>query len=234
VLTVCILALVVLAVVLWPVGRPTAWFPGRHAPGAAVDRPTSQRGRRRRSLRHTATALEPALAELVAVLAAPMRSGVAPAVAIAAAEPGFRADAALGPLLEDLCSAAATGASVGNVWLAHAAAWESPDLRFVGQAWALTERTGAPLADALACAEGVLRARARGRQRLATAAAGPRASMGVLCLLPLSGPLVGAAFGMGPQQLYLSSPIASASVLVGLVLATGSWWWSRRIIARAT
>lgn len=179
-------------------------------------------------------ALETALAELVAAIAAPLRAGVAPSVALVAVEPTCRDDPALGPLLRDLVEAARTGGSVAETWLRHGDVHESGDLRFIGQAWALSERTGAPLADALASGEEVLRARAVGRQRLAGAAAGPRASMAVLCLLPASGPIVGAALGVGPRRLYFSSSLATASLVLGVVLALGAWWWSRRILRRAT
>jgi tight adherence protein B len=179
-------------------------------------------------------ALEGALAELVAAVAAPLRAGVAPSVALAAAAPSCADDPALGPLLRDLVEATRTGTSAAAVWLRHADAQGSADLHFVGQAWGLSELTGAPLADALACGEELLRARARGRERVASAAAGPRASMAVLCLLPASGPVVGVAVGVDPRSLYFSSPIATASLLLGLVLAAGGWWWSRRILGRAT
>jgi tight adherence protein B len=179
-------------------------------------------------------ALEAALAELVAAVAAPLRAGVPPSVALAAAEPICRDDPALGPLLRDLVTTARAGGSAAAVWLRHADAHGSTDLRFVGQAWALSERTGAPLAAALASSEEVLRARARGRERVAAAAAGPRASMAVLCLLPASGPVVGAAMGVDPGSLYLSSPVATASLTLGVVLAIAAWGWSRWILRRAT
>jgi tight adherence protein B len=179
-------------------------------------------------------ALETGLAELVGAVAAPLRSGVAPAVALVAAEPSCAADPVLAPLLRDLIETTGTGTSTAAVWLRHADLHGSAALHFVGRAWALSERTGAPLADALASAEEVLRARARGRERVASAAAGPRASMAVLCLLPASGPVVGAAVGVDPGSLYFSSPAATASLLLGLVLAAGAWWWSRLILRRAT
>jgi tight adherence protein B len=122
---------------------------------------------------------------------------------------------------------------VGVVWLAHAAVGRSADLELVGRAWLLTERTGAPLADALEVAEGVLRGRIRARARLDSAAAGPRASMVVLVLLPCSAPLVGLVFGLSPAELYLSSPAATFSGLLGLLLVVLGWWWSHRILARA-
>lgn len=191
------------------------------------------RGRRgRRGLARRA-ALDAALAELVAAIAAPLRAGVAPSVALAAAAPSCTQDPALGPLLRDLVEATSTGTSAAAVWLRHAESHGSADLHFVGQAWGLSELTGAPLADALASGEEVLRARARGRERVASAAAGPRASMAVLCLLPASGPVVGAAVGVDPRSLYFSSPVATASLVLGLVLAAGAWWWSRRILGRA-
>jgi tight adherence protein B len=105
-------------------------------------------------------------------------------------------------------------------------------MAFVARAWALSERTGAPLADAIDTAVEVLRDRRRAEERLAAAGAGPRASMAVLCLLPLSGPVVGLACGVGPRQLYLGSPAATASALTGLALAGLAVWWSRRLLAR--
>ena len=191
-----------------------------------IDRPRWRATARRK-------ALERALAALVAALAAPLRAGVPPAVAVAAAEPAFRDDPALGPLLVDLADAAAHGASLADVWLQHGRTHQSPELSFVGRAWALSELTGAPLADALACGEQVLRARTRARDRLAAAAAGPKASMTVLCLLPASGPLVGAVMGVDPVTLYFSSAVATGSLVLGLILGIGAWGCSRRILRGA-
>ncbi|WP_270887193.1 type II secretion system F family protein [Pedococcus sp. 5OH_020] len=173
------------------------------------------------------------MSALVAVLEAPLRSGVPPVVALAAADAAFTGHPVLGPLVQDLAFEAAQGGSVAMVWRRHAVTMGSEDLRFVAQAWELTERTGAPLADALASASEVLRAHARRRERLASATAGPRASMVVLCLLPLTGPAVGVACGITPRELYLSTRAGTASLAAGLVLAGAAWWWSRRILARA-
>jgi tight adherence protein B len=216
----------------------TSGRPGRHGPlleaSAGDGGPVRARGGPHGNRRVRRAALEGALAELVSAVAAPLRAGVPPSVALAAAEPTWRDDPALGPLLRDLVRAARDGGSPAEVWLRHANARDSADLRFVGQAWAISERTGAPLADALASSEEVLRARMRARQRLAAAAAGPRASMAVLCLLPASGPVVGLTMGVDPRSLYFSSPLATASLALGVALAGGAWWWSRRILRRAT
>lgn len=220
-------------------GRPADRDPGRA--GRPVDgarkrsRPGARRSRWRRwGAPARAKALEGALAELVAALAAPLRSGVSPAVAIAAAAPTLRDDETLAPLLHDLSLAAEGGAPLAAVWLRHALRHDSPDLSFIGRAWALSELTGAPLADALDCAEQALRSRSRSRERLAAAAAGPRASMAVLCLLPASGPVVGWVMGVDPLTLYFSSPVATASLVVGVTLGVGAWRWSRRILRRAS
>jgi tight adherence protein B len=180
-------------------------------------------------------ARERALADLVAALGAPLRAGVPAAVAVAAAAPTFRDDPELGLLLRELSDAASRGASVAEVWRRHALAVEQPDadLSFVARAWALSELAGAPLADALACGEQVLRTRARARERLAAAASGPRASMAVLCLLPASGPVVGVVMGVDPVSLYFSSPVATGSLVLGISLGLSAWLWSRRILRRA-
>jgi tight adherence protein B len=136
-------------------------------------------------------------------------------------------------LLDTLSDRARSGEGMAESWLAHAEQTDSTDLQFIGQAWLLTERTGAPLADALATAEQALRVRVRTRERVAVVAAGPQASMAVLVALPLGGPLVGLAFGVGPADLYFSSTSATASAVLGIGLAGLGWWWGRRIMARA-
>lgn len=176
---------------------------------------------------------EEALVRLVGLLAAPLNSGVPPAMALEAAGAALARERSLRPLLDELTRQARLGSEVGPVWQRHARRSGSPDLRFVGQAWELSERTGAPLAGALGCAADVLQARIRARERLSSAAAGPRASMAVLCLLPLSGPLVGLACGVTPGELYLSTAASRASLVAGALLTVAAWWSSRWILRRA-
>lgn len=207
----------------WPSGR---WRGDARSPATSAPAPALLlRGRRR------ARAMEEALGDLLELVSAPLRAGVAPARALAAAG----AVQGAGPLaraVEALVAASARGDPLAPVWEEQAARTGSDAMAFVARAWALSERTGAPLADAIDTAVEVLRDRRRAEERLAAAVAGPRASMAVLCLLPLSGPVVGLACGVGPRQLYLGSPAATASALTGLALAGLAVWWSRRILAR--
>lgn len=187
----------------------------------------------RRARRRAVVAAEGRLADLLGLVAAPLRAGVPATTSLAAGAAAVTDDPVLGPLVEDLVTVAGSGEPVSATWLQHGALLDSEALRFVARAWALSERTGAPLADALTVSEEVLRARVHSRERLASAAAGPRASMAVLALLPLTGPVVGLACGINPHDLYLSTTWSTASLVAGLLFAGFGWWWSRSILDRA-
>jgi tight adherence protein B len=125
------------------------------------------------------------------------------------------------------------GHSVSAVWAEWARRTASPELEFVAAAWRLSETTGAPLAAAVErAAHGLRDARAR-RGRVAVAVAGPRATVAVLTVLPLTGPLFGLACGIDPASLYARSPITMASLGVGLVLIWTGRSWCRRLIRSA-
>ena len=63
-------------------------------------------------------------------------------------------------------------------------------------------------------------------------AAGPRASMWVLTLLPLSGPLVALMLGLPVPEVY-GDTTAGLTALVGLGVTGLGWMWSRRLLRRA-
>jgi tight adherence protein B len=226
------LLLVGFAVLLWPSHRrgPVA-SPARRTTsprGGAGTRSARWPGSRNRG---GGSALDEALAELLALIEASLRTGAPPATVLAALR-GMAGGGPVGGLVADLHTAACSGRPLGPVWQDWADEG-NPSLHFVARAWSLSDHTGAPLADALACAVSTLRARRRSRQRLASAVAGPRASLAVLAVLPAAGPVVGFVCGVSPMELYLGRPAATASVLVGLALGVLALWWSRRIIARA-
>lgn len=230
-MSVVVLCLVLATVLLWPVRRAGGpLLPGAGPPGArGSGGPLRSRGRRRRAQER----LQVDLTELVSLLAGPLRAGAVPGLALTTVARTISPGPELGAMVEELVDAAPRGVALSEVWLRHAERLDSPDLRFVARAWQLTERTGAPLAEALASAEHVLRARRRARERVATAAAGPRSSMLVLAGLPCAGPVVGLAFGLTPAALYLSSPASLLCAVAGVVLGVGAWLWAGRIVSGA-
>ena len=228
--TVLVPALAMVVAVLWPgASNVRLPAPGETSLSGDASRPVR---RRRRASGQSPEEVEAGLAELLALVAAPLRAGVSPSSSVAAAASAVAGDPVVGDLTRRLAAAGRAGDDVAEVWRGYGPGGDAA--AFVARAWALSERTGAPLADALGAAEQVLRARRRTRQRLDSAAAGPRASMVVLALLPLSGPVVGLACGISLRELFLQSPLALASLGLGLLLAGVAWTWSRAILARAS
>jgi len=122
---------------------------------------------------------------------------------------------------------------ISPIWAAWAERSASAELSLVAAAWRLSETTGAPLASAVDRAvRGLLDARAR-RGKVAVAVAGPRATVTVLTLLPLTGPLFGLACGIDPVALYLGSPIATFCAALGLALVWVGRVWCTRMVRRA-
>lgn len=132
--------------------------------------------------------------------------------------------------VHDAVRAAEAGASVGRVWQRWADDSRSRTLSFLAAAWLLSERTGAPLAEAVARAAARTRGELSRRRRVSAAVAGPRATVNVLSALPLVGPLFGLASGLDPSEVYLSSPLVVAAVALGLVLLLVGRWWCRRLV----
>ncbi|WP_020145205.1 type II secretion system F family protein [Terracoccus sp. 273MFTsu3.1] len=144
-----------------------------------------------------------------------------------------RPTAEIDRLVGSLLDASDRAEPTSPVWAEWAARSASPELALVAAAWRLSETTGAPLASAVDRAVGgLLDARAR-RGKVAVAVAGPRATVTVLTLLPLTGPLFGLACGIDPATLYLGSPIATASVVAGLLLVWAGRVWCSRMVRRA-
>jgi len=142
---------------------------------------------------------------------------------------GLRAGLDLEAVLE--FAAGEAGAGVGAVDLlgVHPG---SPLTGVVGQAHDLSTSAGVPLADAWAAAAAVLREHEALRRKVAVALAGPRATMRVLTLLPLAGPLVGLVFGIDPWHLYVGSPLAITCMVLGLGLMFLGRWWCTRLVSR--
>lgn len=126
--------------------------------------------------------------------------------------------------------AQAQGGTVG-LCLRQAAEGD-PDLVFLASAWQLTDEFGVAAAPAARTSATVLRERAASADRRTVLAAGPRASMWLLTLLPLSGPVVAMLLGLPVGDVY-GGPASLAAACGGLALTTLGWFWSRSVLRRA-
>lgn len=124
------------------------------------------------------------------------------------------------------------GASVASRLKQAAADHGDPALGFVAAAWQLSDEHGAPLADAVSHGAAQARRRSALATRISVAVAGPLATVRVLMVLPLAGPLFGLAVGLSPVEQYVGSPAAAASAVTGAGLVLAGRAWCRRMIRR--
>ena len=237
--------LVAAGVLLWPdhFGRcRVAILPGVSSAAALVPRSWAgsgwERGRRWRQGRGAAQVSPQDLLSLLDAISPALESGVAPASALriaADSRSGSGRPDPLAALARDMASASADGATLGPLWRAAAESAGSPELLLLAQAWSLTEDVGAPLAQAVRTTSGLLEARIAHERRLAAAVAGAKATVNLLTVLPIAGPLLALVLGIGPGDLFGGSRLTQGSLLLGLCLAgVGRWWvrWMVRGVAR--
>jgi tight adherence protein B len=191
--------------------RARLWRPGRPAVGVSTQDLLGL-------LEAVAPALEAGMAPASALrIAADARSGAGPPDPMAA-------------LARAMASAAADGAALGPPWREAAESAGSAELLLLAQAWSLTEDLGAPLAQAVRTTIGMLEARIAHERRLAAAVAGAKATVNVLTVLPIGGPLLAVVLGIGPVELYGGSRLSQGSLVLGLSLAGIGRWWVRRMV----
>lgn len=229
------------AVLLWP--RPTASFPAlarRWSPDdddLSPDRAVRVRALVRGAVRWVRLRRSPTIpASLVAECAEALGPALSAGLDHSASlrQVGRAVDLGdLAPILTRVADEASRGSPVGRSWLAEATRLQHPDLLLLARAWTLSEESGAPLVTALGTVAAQVRRREAETGRLAVATAGVRTSMVLLLLLPLAGPLIGLAFGLGPLQMYAASPAAVACLLAAALLVAAGWLWSRRLLAAA-
>jgi len=223
------------AVLAWPSRRsaPLVW--PQPAGSAVLSRGHRDRrarpggGSRRRGTSQDAADL---LAVVEAVLPA-LEAGLTPGAALSlAAEvaPASSRPRSMPLLVSRLAGLSAQGMPIGPAWAEAAAAAGGPELRLLAQAWSLTEDLGAPLGEAMRTTAGMLRARVRAERRTVGAVAGARATMNVLTALPLGGPLVALAMGVGPRELYAGSAVTAVCLVAGGLLVLGGRWWVARMV----
>jgi tight adherence protein B len=183
---------------------------------------------------HGAAAIStPELLALLEAIAPALEAGMAPAAALLIAadsryDPG-RPDQ-VDALARAMASSASDGLKLGPLWREASEAAGSAELLLLAQAWSLTEDMGAPLAQAVRTTAGLLEARIAHERRLTAAIAGAKATVNVLTILPIGGPLLALVLGIGPGELYGSSRLTQGSLALGLCLAGIGRWWVRRMV----
>lgn len=168
-----------------------------------------------------------------AVLAAELRAGRSPAQALEAA-----AAVAVGPFRDRLLAGAATarfGGDTASV-LGHAvgaAATGVPEaVAGLAACWTVCAGTGSGLAAAVDRLEQGLRSAAEARRAVEAELAGPRATAGLLAVLPLAGIGLAAGLGARPGHVLLETAVGGVCLVLGVALDLVGLAWSRRI-ARA-
>ena len=170
---------------------------------------------------------------LLEAIAPALEAGMAPASALRIAADARSGSGHLDPLAElvgNIASAAAGGDRLGPLWRGAAESAGSAELLLLAQAWSLTEDMGVPLAQAVRTTAGLLEARIAQERRLAGAVAGAKATVNLLTVLPIGGPLLALVLGIGPGQLYGGSRLTQGSLVLGLCMAGVGRWWVHRMV----
>lgn len=170
--------------------------------------------------------------EACAVLAGELRSGRVPADALTAA-----AAVATGPsavALEAAGGAARLGGDVPAVLAMGAAASAVPGfLLGLSACWRVCSATGSGIAAAVERLEQALRAEQAQLRAVDAELAGPRASAGLLAVLPLAGIGLAAGLGADPVHVLLHTSLGLVALAAGLGLDLLGLWWTGRLVRSA-
>lgn len=174
--------------------------------------------------------------EACSALASELRVGRPPAAALTVA-----ADLARGPSRSLLRAAAAAAQFGGDVPAALTmpgptgiAATAVPEvLRSLAACWEVCATSGSGLAVAVDRLEDGLRADLDRRRAVAAELAGPRATAGMLAVLPVAGLLLASGLGADPAGVLLETPLGLVCLTVGLLLDGLGVLWTHRLVARA-
>lgn len=210
------------AVALWPGRRRLLPSQAGRSPSAWV----GERLRRRR-------AEGPDLASVVEVLALTLSAGLTPSAALRVVVDGWPDLQDPPPWWAELAAVAERGGSLGLGRELQRVARLEPRVRLLADAWELSERTGAPVADAVATVAEALRSAEAARARLDAETAGSRATMTLLCCLPALGPGVTLLLGLDPLEAYTGNPVVLLVTGLGVALAGSGWVVGRWLLARA-
>jgi tight adherence protein B len=183
--------------------------------------------------RRSALALERAGAvEALAVLASELRAGRPPEQSLREAAKVAAGELAI--LLGAAAHAGSVGADPAAV-LRHGAVGSAAPAMLSGLAacWAVCSSTGSSLATAVDRLADAVRAEHAQRQVLETELAGPRATAGLLAVLPLAGIGLAAALGARPLHVLLHTALGAGCLAIGIGLDLLGLWWTGRLVAAA-
>lgn len=191
----------------------------------------------RRRVRLTASHARLLVLELLTTLAAELRTGAQPRDALAAAADDCASEGA-SRTSADWCAvvAAAARSPTGDpaTALGIAASGEGcSSLRDLSAAWRVVERTGGGLAAAVGRLATAARAEDAVYRELDGALAGPRATAGLLAVLPFGGVLMGRGLGGDPVGFLLGPGAGQLCLLAGVSLVALGAWWTDAIVDRA-
>jgi tight adherence protein B len=170
--------------------------------------------------------------EAMAVLAAELRAGHPPVVALRSA-----AAVATGPTALALGEAAGSGvlgAVAPDALARHAATSAVPELLSgLAVCWEVCQGAGSSLAVAVDRLEEALRADQVCREEVDAELEGARATAALLAGLPVLGLGLGSGLGGDPLHVLLRTPVGWACLCVGVALELVGLWWTARIVRAA-
>lgn len=169
--------------------------------------------------------------EACGALAGELRAGRSAADALAAA-----AEVAAGPSRTSLTAAASAARLGGDVPAAlhpPPGCAVAPVLHALAACWSVCSGSGSGLASAVERLEEGLRAAQDQGRAVDAELAGPRATAGLLAVLPAAGLLLASGLGADPLHVLLHTPVGLGCLAGGLGLDGLGLWWTGRLVARA-
>jgi tight adherence protein B len=170
------------------------------------------------------------LLEALTVLAGDLRTGRSPADALAAA--AAFASGRAGEVLRRAAIAAGMGGDVPAALL-HGPSAAPSVLRGLAACWDVCAATGSGLAGGVERLDEGLRAAEAQRRSVDAELAGPRATAGLLAVLPLGGLGLAAALGADPLHVLLHTPVGMVCLVMGFGLDVLGLWWASKLVAHA-
>lgn len=189
--------------------------------GGTVGGLLRQRTRARARQRHRTE-----VAQACAALAAQLRIGQVPSVALAAATEDH-------PVLQEARDAQDLGGEVVRVWRTQARRPGLGGLLELARAWQVATRTGAPMATTLEQVAAALAAEQRLRGVVAGELSAPRATGKVMAVLPACGVGLGYLLGGEPVGWLLRGLPGWACLVGGVLLACLGVLWIEALARRA-